>query len=262
LTAVLQLEDVRKVYRARGPRPPHRKAPRPALDGVSLTVEAGEVVALLGPSGSGKSSLLNLAAGLDDATGGMVIVTGQDLATLGESGRARFRRQRIGVVFQAFHLLPSLTALDNVLVPARLAGVDRRVAGRRAEELLEQLGVADLAGALPNQLSGGEQQRVAIARALVNRPSLVLADEPTGALDSTAANEVMGLLAEVGRDGQAVVVATHDAELAARHLPRVVRLLDGRVVEDVELAPQLSVHVAAPAPSANGHHPTAGVVRG
>ena len=258
MTVVLQLEDVRKVYaarRVRGTQPP------PALAGVSLAVEAGEVVALLGPSGSGKSTLLNLAAGLDGATAGTVTVTGQDLGLLDEAARARFRRQRIGVVFQAFHLLPTLTALDNVLVPARLAGADRRAAGRRAAELLERLRVGDVAGALPDELSGGQQQRVALARALVNRPSLVLADEPTGALDSAAAGEVMGLLAEVGRDGQAVVVATHDEQLATRHVQRVVRLLDGRVVEDVELAPQLAIRVEAPTPGphANGRHPAAGV---
>ncbi len=261
---MLQLEDVRKVYSAPAPRSARRPAARPALDGVSLAVEAGEVVALLGPSGSGKSSLLNLAAGLDRPTEGAVVVTGQDLAGLDETAMARFRRQRIGVVFQACHLLPSLTALENVLVPARLAAVDRRAAGRRAAELLERLGVGDVAGALPGQLSGGEQQRVALARALVNRPSLVLADEPTAALHSAAGHEVMGLLAEVGRDGQAVVVATHDAALATRHLQRVVRLLDGRVVEDVELAPQLTLHLAppVPGPGANGHHPAAGALHG
>jgi putative ABC transport system ATP-binding protein len=259
LTVVLQLQDVRKVYAARRAR--GAQAP-PALAGVSLAVEAGEVVALLGPSGSGKSTLLNLAAGLDGATGGTVTVTGQDLGRLDESARARFRRQRIGVVFQAFHLLPTLTALDNVLVPARLAGADRRTAGRRAAELLDRLGIADLAGALPDELSGGQQQRVALARALVNRPSLVLADEPTGALDSVSADEVMGLLAEVGRDGQAVVVATHDEQLATRHVQRVVRLRDGRVVEDVELAPQLAIHMTAPAPGphANGHRPATGLL--
>jgi putative ABC transport system ATP-binding protein len=220
-----------------------RPGRRPALDGVTLVVGAGERVALLGPSGSGKTTLVNLAAGLDRPTGGTVDVTGQRLNDLDEAGLARFRRQRIGVVSAAFPLLSTLTVEDNVLLPARLARVDRHAAAARVADLLERLGIADAARCLPDELAGGEQQRALIARALVNRPSLLLADEPTSALDRAGAHDVLHVLDEAitgDRARPAVLLATHDEHLAGGWAQRVVRLLDGRVVADVELPPVLN----------------------
>jgi putative ABC transport system ATP-binding protein len=246
-SVVLQLQGIRKVYGR-----PGRAARRAALDGVTLAVEAGELVALLGPSGSGKTTLVNLAAGLDRPTDGAVHVTGQPLNELNEAALARFRRQRIGVVSPVFHLLPGLTVEDNVLVPARLANVDGRAAASRVSDLLERLGIADARGCLPHELSGGELQRAVIARALVNRPSLLLADEPTSALDRASGADVLHLLDEVAtgeRARPAVLLATHDEQLAAAWAQRVVRLLDGRVIADVELPPLLN--------GKNGHGPVA-----
>lgn len=204
-----------------------------ALRGVSLRVEVGEFVAVMGPSGSGKSTLLNLVAGLDRPTSGTVVVAGTDLGRLGEAALARFRRQRVGFIFQFFHLLPSLTVLENVLMPALLAGGSG--AGARARELMARLGIAELADRYPARLSGGQQQRAAIARALVNRPSLLLADEPTGALDSQAGRQVMELLEDLHREGQTILMVTHDAKLATRHTDRVISLADGQVVDDARL---------------------------
>ena len=204
-----------------------------ALNGISLTIEAGEFTAVMGPSGSGKSTLLNLIAGLDRPTGGSVTVAGTDLGRLGESGLARFRRDHIGFVFQFFHLLPNLTALENVLIPAQLKSTtSAEAAGRK---LLEQLGIKEMADRYPAKLSGGQQQRVAIARALINKPALLLADEPTGALDTASGEQVMSLLAELHRQGQTIVLVTHDAKLATRHAARVVSIVDGRVVDDARL---------------------------
>jgi len=204
-----------------------------ALNGISLAIEAGEFTAIMGPSGSGKSTLLNLIAGLDRPTGGSVTVAGTDLGRLGESGLARFRRDHIGFVFQFFHLLPNLTALENVLIPAQLKSTtSAEAAGRK---LLEQLGIKEMADRYPAKLSGGQQQRVAIARALINNPALLLADEPTGALDTASGEQVMSLLAELHRQGQTIVLVTHDAKLATRHAARVVSIVDGRVVDDARL---------------------------
>ncbi|MEU1787718.1 ABC transporter ATP-binding protein [Streptomyces sparsogenes] len=203
----------------------------PALDDVSLTVRAGEAVAILGPSGSGKSTLLNLIAGLDRPDAGTVTVAGVRVDTLGEAASARFRRATIGMVFQFFNLLDDLTALDNVALPARMAGESRRAAHRRATELLRSLGVDRHANAYPGRLSGGERQRVAVARALINRPALLLADEPTGALDTAAGEAVRDLLTELNTAGQTVVLVTHDLALARSCTTRTVRLVDGRVVE-------------------------------
>jgi len=204
-----------------------------ALNGISLTIDEGEFTAVMGPSGSGKSTLLNLIAGLDRPTSGSVMVGGTDLARLGESGLARFRRDHIGFVFQFFHLLPNLTALENVLIPAQLKGrTDADAAGRK---LLEQLGIQDVVNRYPARLSGGQQQRVAIARALINQPALLLADEPTGALDTASGEQVMSLLADLHRQGQTIVLVTHDAKLATRHAARVISMLDGRVVDDARL---------------------------
>jgi putative ABC transport system ATP-binding protein len=204
----------------------------PVLAGVDLDVAAGEAVAVLGPSGSGKSTLLNLVAALDRPTGGTVTVDGIRVDTLGEAAAAKYRRQRIGIVFQFFNLLDDLTVLDNVLLPAQLAGMPRRAALDRAAELLRELGIDRHAAAFPGRLSGGERQRVAVARALVNRPPLLLADEPTGALDSASAGDVRDLLTDLSRSGQTILLVTHDATLAGSCATRTIELLDGRIARD------------------------------
>ncbi|MFF7634611.1 ABC transporter ATP-binding protein [Kitasatospora sp. NPDC008050] len=209
---------------------------RAALDEVSLTVRAGESVAILGPSGSGKSTLLNLIAGLDRPSSGSVTVDGVRVDQLGEAASARFRRARIGMVFQFFNLLDDLTVADNVVLPAELAGMARGEARRRAAELLDVLGIARHARAHPGRLSGGERQRVAVARALMNRPALLLADEPTGALDSAAGEDVKALFNELHADGQTIVTVTHDLTLAQACATRTVTIADGRIARDVTRA--------------------------
>jgi len=204
----------------------------PALQDVSLKIVAGEAVAILGPSGSGKSTLLNLVAGLDRPSTGTVTVDGVRVDELGEAGSARYRRERIGMVFQFFNLLDDLTVADNVMLPAQLAGMARSTAQRRATELLGTLGVGRHAGAYPGRLSGGERQRVAVARALMNRPALLLADEPTGALDTASGEEVRQLLSDLHADGQTIVLVTHDRTLAESCTTRTVQLVDGRVAAD------------------------------
>jgi len=209
----------------------------PALREVSLAVLPGEAVAILGPSGSGKSTMLNLVAGLDRPSTGTVTVDGVRVDELGEAASARYRRARIGLVFQFFNLLDDLTVADNVMLPALLAGMGRGTAQRRATELLDRLGVGRHAKAYPGRLSGGERQRVAVARALMNRPPLLLADEPTGALDTASGEDVMRLLTELHADGQTIVLVTHDLVLAERCATRTVQLLDGRVAADTALDP-------------------------
>ncbi|GAA0249204.1 ABC transporter ATP-binding protein [Actinomadura nitritigenes] len=220
---VIELDGAAKAYGGAG---------APALGPVSLDVAEGEALAVVGPSGSGKSTLLNLVAGLDRPTAGTVTVDGRRVDRLGEAALARFRRERIGFVFQFFNLLDDLTVADNVRLPAQLAGMPRRKAADRAAELLEILGVAGHAGAYPGRLSGGERQRVAVARALVNRPALLLADEPTGALDTASGQEVRELLAEVHRGGQTIVLVTHDMALARSLASRTVTLVDGAIAAD------------------------------
>jgi putative ABC transport system ATP-binding protein len=204
----------------------------PALSDVSLSVAPGEAVAILGPSGSGKSTMLNLVAGLDRPSTGTVTVDGVRVDKLGEAASARYRRARIGLVFQFFNLLDDLTVADNVMLPAQLTGMGRGTAQQRATELLGRLGVGRHASAYPGRLSGGERQRVAVARALMNRPALLLADEPTGALDTASGEDVMQLLTELHADGQTIVLVTHDLVLAERCATRTVQLLDGRVAAD------------------------------
>ncbi|MFI8369448.1 ABC transporter ATP-binding protein [Streptomyces sp. NPDC085466] len=204
----------------------------PALHDVSLTVMPGEAVAVLGPSGSGKSTLLHLIAGLDRPDAGTVAVDGVRVDRLSEAGAALHRRAGVGMVFQFFHLLDDLTVTENVVLPARLAGTARRAAEARAAELLERLGIDRHARALPNRLSGGERQRVAVARALMNRPAVLLADEPTGALDSAAGEDVGALLAALHAEGRTLVVVTHDPALARSCAHRTVRITDGRITED------------------------------
>jgi putative ABC transport system ATP-binding protein len=223
VSELVRLTDVTKVYQG---------GITGALDGVSVTVEKGEFTAIMGPSGSGKSTMLNLVAGLDRPTSGTIVVGGTDLSTLGEAGLARFRRDHIGFVFQFFYLLPNLTALENVLIPAQLKG---NMATGRGRELLEQLGIPEVANKYPARLSGGQQQRVAIARALINNPTLLLADEPTGALDTHSGEQVMELLGGLHRNGQTILLVTHDAKLATRYAARVVSVMDGRIVDDARL---------------------------
>ncbi|MEV4350485.1 ABC transporter ATP-binding protein [Actinoplanes sp. NPDC049596] len=199
-----------------------------ALDHLSLHVAEGECLALLGPSGSGKSTLLNLIAGLDRPTEGTVTVGATRVDRLGEAAAARYRRATIGLVFQFFNLLDDLTVSDNVLLPAQIAGKPAG-ARRRALELLETLGIDRHADAYPGRLSGGERQRVAVARALMNRPPLLLADEPTGALDTASGAEVRKLLVDLHAEGQTIVLVTHDEVLAEAVATRTVRLVDGRV---------------------------------
>src|SRR5262252_470020 len=221
MTPLLQLTGIVKVYRG---------AEQPALDRVTLAVPAGEVAAVMGPSGSGKSTLLNLVAGLDRPTAGTVTVAGRRVDTLGEAALARFRARHVGIIFQFFNLLDDLTVEDNVLLPAQLAGASRRRARARAAELLERMGIERHRDAYPARLSGGQRQRVAIARALVNSPELLLADEPTGALDTAAGEEIGRLLRELNGAGQTLVLVTHDPALARRYAARTLRLLDGKIV--------------------------------
>jgi putative ABC transport system ATP-binding protein len=203
-----------------------------ALDEVSLEVAPGEAVAVMGPSGSGKSTLLNLIAGLDRPTSGTVTVAGQRVDRLSETGVARFRRRQVGMIFQFFNLLDDLTVADNVLLPAQLAGMRRAKARARAGELLAELGIGQYKNAYPGRLSGGERQRVAIARALVNSPALLLADEPTGAVDTATGEAIGELLLKLNRAGQTLVLVTHSPDLAARYAGRVIRLVDGKITSD------------------------------
>jgi len=224
MSELVRLTDITKVYQG---------GVTGAINGVSLSIDRGEFSAIMGPSGSGKSTLLNLVAGLDRPSSGSVVVGGTDLGRLGEAGLARFRRDRVGFVFQFFHLLPNLTALENVLIPAQLKGrTSVEAAGRK---LLSRLGIDDIAHRYPAKLSGGQQQRVAIARALINQPDLLLADEPTGALDTKSGDQVMELLAQLHQQGQTIVLVTHDPKLATRYAARVISIMDGRVVDDARL---------------------------
>ncbi|GAA2985214.1 ABC transporter ATP-binding protein [Streptomyces drozdowiczii] len=213
----------------------------PALHEASLTVRPGEAVAILGPSGSGKSTLLNLIAGLDRPDTGTVTVDGVRVDRLSESASAKYRRSRVGMVFQFFNLLDDLTVSDNIALPARLTGMSRGEAARRTAELLERLGIDRHARAYPGRLSGGQRQRVAVARALVNRPALLLADEPTGALDTAAGQDVSRLLTELNAEGQTVILVTHDLAFARDCTHRTIRIADGRVTHDLPsqaLAPE------------------------
>jgi putative ABC transport system ATP-binding protein len=223
-------------------------APVRALRGVDLDVGAGEMVSIMGPSGCGKSTLLNLVAGLDLPDEGTIALAGEDIAGRDEDWLARMRRRHIGLVFQFFNLIDGMTALENVVLPAVVAGrSSRRTAERRARDLLDILGLSHRAGELPGSLSGGQRQRLAIARALANEPTLLLADEPTGALDSDGGGEVLELFRRLHREGQTIVVVTHSAEVAAGS-QRTVHLRDGLVVDpgDASSGPDQGTAVAAP----------------
>ncbi len=221
--AALTMRGVRKTFEA-------ENAPVRALRGVNLTVAGGEFVALMGPSGCGKSTLLNLVAGLDTADEGEISVAGEAVTGRSEDDLARMRRRHIGLVFQFFNLLEGMTVLENVALPAVIAGRRRKMAETRAADLLDLLGIGDKAGAVPGVLSGGQRQRLAIARALANEPTLLLADEPTGALDSEGGDEVIELLRRLHSGGQTIVLVTHDTGVAAA-AGRVARMRDGRIAE-------------------------------
>ena len=217
----LAMRGVRKTFEA-------ENAPVRALRGVDLRVDGGEFVALMGPSGCGKSTLLNLVAGLDSPDEGEISVAGEQVTGRGEDDLARLRRQHIGLVFQFFNLLEGMTVLENVTLPAVIAGRRRKMAETRARDLLDLLGISDKAGALPGVLSGGQRQRLALARALANEPTLLLADEPTGALDSAGGEEIIELLRRLHAGGQTIVMVTHDAGVAGA-AGRLVRMRDGRI---------------------------------
>jgi len=204
-----------------------------AVDGISLEVAAGSFVALLGSSGSGKSSLLNLLAGLDRPTAGTVVVNGRNLAEMSGEELSRYRRHAVGMVFQAFNLIPSMTLLENVELPMRFAEIERGKRWKLARQALERVGLGGRLDHRPSQISGGEQQRTALARALVNHPSLLLADEPTGNLDSRTGIEILDLIRELNRQfGMTVVLVTHELALAERYAERLVTLADGKVASD------------------------------
>lgn len=204
-----------------------------AVDGVSLEVHSGEFVALLGSSGSGKSSMLNLIAGLDRPTSGSVVVHERDLAKLSREELAKYRLHVVGMVFQSFNLIPGMTVSENVELPLRFAEVERRQRDALARNALEQVGLKARMNHRPSELSGGEQQRVALARALINRPQLLLADEPTGNLDSHTGLEIMDMLRDFNRElGMTVVMVTHERALAERYAQRMIFLADGKLIDD------------------------------
>lgn len=220
LMPVLEVESLTKSY-----------AERPILCGVSFKLEQGERVALLGPSGSGKTTVLNCVGGVDRADSGSVTIAGQVLADLSADGLAQLRRSHIGTVFQFYHLLPTLSAAENIELPLQLLGVPTSERESRVQALLERVGISHRAAALPGQLSGGEMQRVAIARAVVHRPTLILADEPTGSLDSATGAQVLDLLAQIVSETKAaLLLVTHSPE-AVKHCERVLRMQDGQIVE-------------------------------
>ena len=220
MDALVHLDNVSKQYESDAPA---------AVAQVTVTIAAGEAVAIMGPSGSGKSTLLNLIAALDRPTAGAVWVGGQRVDRLSETSAARFRRRQVGMIFQFFNLLDDMTVLDNILLPAQLAGTRTATARKRADELLVSLRIEHQRDAYPARLSGGQRQRVAIARALVNDPSVLLADEPTGAVDTTTGQEIGALLAELNAAGRTLVLVTHNPDIAARYTHRTIEIADGRV---------------------------------
>src|ERR1700684_988627 len=220
------VDKVRKTFEA-------ENAPVRALRGANLVVPSGDFVALMGPSGCGKSTLLNLVAGLDVADEGTITVAGELVTGRSEDELSQLRRRHIGIVFQFFNLLEGMTVLANVALPAVIAGRKRKMAESRARDLLDLLGIGDKAGTVPGLLSGGQRQRLAIARALANEPTLLLADEPTGALDSEGGQEVIELLSRLHAGGQTIILVTHDAGVASA-AQRIVRMRDGRIAVDEE----------------------------
>ncbi len=221
---VLQLLGVTKIYHM-GDSQVH------ALRGITLEIRRGEMVSIMGPSGCGKSTMLQIAGCLDRPTSGRVIVGGADVDSYDDQGLARIRNKHIGFIFQSFNLLPHEDALNNVLVPIQYSGISRREGERIARRALESVGLGERLHHKPNELSGGQRQRVAIARAIVNEPSIILADEPTGALDQASGKEVMGILQSLNAQGRTIVVVTHDRNVAA-YSKRIVELSDGKIISD------------------------------
>jgi putative ABC transport system ATP-binding protein len=237
---VVEARGVRKTYESEG-------APVRALRGLDLAMDEGEFIAIMGPSGCGKSTLLNLIAGLDAPTEGEIVVAGESLAGKDENALARMRRRHIGIVFQFFNLLEGMSVLENVTLPAVIAGMKRRQAESRARDLLDLLGLGDKARNAPGVLSGGQRQRLAIARALANAPTLLLADEPTGALDSEGGLEVLELFRRLHAGGQAILLVTHDEHVAAP-ASRIVKMRDGRVEDDGRVGAAAAAGAGASAP--------------
>ena len=222
--ALIEARSLVKLYRM-GDETVH------ALDGVTFTIERGEYCAIVGPSGSGKSTLMNILGGLDTPSDGRIVIAGRDMGEMSDEALAEFRNQTIGFVFQSFNLLPRLTALENVELPMIYGGVAPKERRERAADLLKRVGLGERMGHRPTQLSGGQQQRVAIARALAGPPSLILADEPTGALDTNTGVEIMALFGQLNREGATVVIVTHDHDVAAQ-TRRTIEMRDGRIVAD------------------------------
>ncbi|MEL7070704.1 MAG: ABC transporter ATP-binding protein [Cyanobacteria bacterium J06581_3] len=230
MSTMIWMENICKTYRL-------GEVDVPVLKGIDLTIEEGDYVSIMGASGSGKSTLMNIIGCLDRPSAGHYVLEGRRLTTLTNEGLAYIRNQRIGFVFQQFNLLSRSTALENVMLPMVYAGASRRQRRKQAEAALVRVGLGDHMGNRPSQLSGGQQQRVAIARALVNRPALVLADEPTGALDSQTSHEVMTLLSELNHQGITVVIVTHEPDIAEQ-TRRIIYVQDGRLQKEIVVAGQ------------------------
>jgi putative ABC transport system ATP-binding protein len=221
---VIKLNDIRRFFQV-------GTVTVKALRTVSLSIKKNEFVALMGPSGSGKSTLMNLLGCLDTPTHGEYILNGQDVSKMGDNELAEIRNKEIGFIFQTFNLLPRSTAVENVMLPLIYAGYDKMTRKQKAEDVLADVGLSDRMTHKPSELSGGQRQRVAVARALVNQPSIILADEPTGNLDSKTSIEIMGLLEEIHRAGNTIIVVTHEEDIA-KHAHRIIRLIDGEVASD------------------------------
>ncbi len=221
---LIRIENLSKIYQL-------GKVQVKALNGIDLTIEQNEYVAIMGPSGSGKSTLMNILGCLDVPTSGRYILNGHDVSNLSDDELAHIRNKEIGFVFQTFNLLPRATALHNVELPLIYNGTPRNIRRKKAMEMLERVGLGDRANHRPNELSGGQRQRVAIARALVNGPSIILADEPTGNLDSKTGEEIMQIFRELNDAGNTIVLVTHEEDIA-RQCKRIIRLLDGKIIKD------------------------------
>ena len=249
--ANIELTDLKKTY-GKGDNTVH------AVDGISLQINDGEFVSMVGRSGSGKTTTLDCLGLLLHPTSGKVVIDGTDTGTLSDGKRAEFRSRKIGFIFQGFNLLPSLNALDNVMLPLRYSGGDKKAARERAQQLFEEIGMADRMHHRPTQLSGGEQQRVAIARALINQPTLVLGDEPTGEVDTETSQKLIALMRRLNREtGVTFILVTHDLDLASR-TDRLVRLKDGRVISDERQVARTD----GPAVEIGDMTPTAGAAEG